>query len=110
MWIRMKKGEFYVDFCFEDPGDETGGNLSGRYGFGIEMTDEEYEELYQIWFEQDCELNNWSTEWDGHNKLFQKIDQAAIYALNRLLVDEDPVYQNPLDVWWQLSQETIKEF
>lgn len=106
----MKKAKFYVDFYFEDPGDETGGSLSGRYGFGIELIDEEYEELYQIWFGQNCELNNWSTEWEGHNKLFLKIDKAATYALNQLLADENPVYQNPLDVWWELSQETMKEF
>jgi len=67
----MEKAIFYVDFCYEAGSDEYGCNVSGRYQFGLELTDEEYEELYQIWYDQN-ELNSWSTEWDGHEPLYQK--------------------------------------
>ena len=105
----MEKAKFYVDFCFEAGSDEYGCNVSGRYRFGIELLDEEFEELYQLWFDQN-ELNSWSTNWDGHDALYQKINGAAVYALNRYLEKEDSVYQNPLDVYWELSQETKDAF
>ncbi len=105
----MEKAKFYVDFCFEAGSDEYGCNVSGRYRFGIELLDEEFEELYQLWFDQN-ELNSWSPNWDGHDALYQKINGAAEYALNRYLEKEDSVYQNPLDVYWELSQETKDAF
>ena len=105
----MEKAKFYVSFYFEDGDDEYGCNVSGRYQFGIELLDEEFEELYQLWFDQN-ELNSWSTNWDGHDALYQKINGAAVYALNRYLEKEDSVYQNPLDVYWELSQETKDAF
>ncbi len=105
----MEKARFYVDFCFEAGSDDYGSNVSGRYQFGIELTDDKYEELYQICYDQN-ELNSWSTNWDGHEALFQIINGAAIYALNKYMEDEDPVYRNPLDVLWELSQETKDAF
>ena len=105
----MEKAIFYVDFCYEAGSDEYGCNVSGRYKFGLELTDEEYEELYQIWYDQN-ELNSWSTEWDGHETLYQKINGAAVYALDEYLEQENPVYRNPLDVLWELSQETKTAF
>lgn len=100
----MKKAKFYVDFCFEAGAD----NLSGRYQFGIELSDEEYEELYQVWYEQN-ELNSWTTDWDGHEVLFQIINDAAVYALDKHL-EQDEYYRNPLDVYWELAEETKKAF
>jgi nitrate reductase assembly molybdenum cofactor insertion protein NarJ len=102
----MEKAKFYVDFCFE-AGDA---GLCHRYWFEIELSSEEFEELYQIWFDQNCELNSWATDWEGHDALFQKINDAAIYALNKCLEKENPVYQNPLDVLWELSPETKDAF
>ena len=83
----MENARFYVDFCYEAGSDEYGANVSGRYQFAIDLTDEEYEELYQMWYNQN-ELNSWSTIWDGHDNL------------NR----------NPLDILWELSQETKSAF
>ena len=80
----MEKAIFYVDFCFEAGSDEYGCNVSGRYQFGLELTDDEYEELYQIWYDQN-ELNSWTTEWDGHEALYQKINGVAVYALDKYL-------------------------
>ena len=101
----MEKAKFYVDFCYEAGSDEYGSSVSGRYWFTTELTDEEYEELYQVWYAQD-ELNSWSTNWDKHDALYTKINGAATYALNRILENEDEVYRNPIDVLWELSQET----
>lgn len=107
--MKMEKAEFYVDFCYEAGSDEYGSNVSGRYQFGLELTVEEYEELYQIWYDQN-ELNSWATNWDGHEPLYQKINGAAVYALDKYLEHEEPVYRNPLDVLWELSQETRDAF
>jgi hypothetical protein len=107
--IYMEKAIFYVDFCFEAGSDEYGSSVSGRYRFGLELMDEEYEELYQIWYDQN-ELNSWDTVWDEHEPLYQKINGAAVYALDKYLEQEDPVYRNPLDVLWELSQETKNAF
>ena len=105
----MKKAKFYVDFCYEAGSDDYASNISVRYQFVIELTDDEYEELYQVWYNQN-ELNSWSTIWDGHESLYQKINNAAIYALDKYMEHEDPVYRNPLDVLWELSQETKTAF
>lgn len=105
----MKNARFYVDFCYEAGSDEYGANVSGRCQFVIDLTDEEYEELYQIWYDQN-ELNSWSTIWDGHDELYHKINLAATNALNSYLEHEDSVYRNPLDVLWELSQETKVAF
>lgn len=101
----MEKARFYVDFCFE-AGDA---GICHRYWFEIELLDEEFEELYQVWYDQN-ELNSWATDWDGHDPLYQKINGAAVYALNKCLKQEDPAYRDPLDVLWELSKETIDSF
>ena len=105
----MEKAKFYVDFCYEAGSDEYGSNVSGRYWFTLELTDEEYEELYEVWFEQN-ELNSWRTNWDEQDALYTKINGSATYALNRILENEDEVYRNPLAVLWELSQETKDAF
>lgn len=102
----MKKAAFYVDYCFE-AGDA---GLCHRYWFEIELSNEEFEELYQIWFDHNCELNSWDTDWDGHDALFQKINDAAIYVFKKLLEKHEPEMTPPLDVLWELSPETAKEF
>jgi hypothetical protein len=105
----MEKAKFYVDFCYEAGSEGYGSNVSGRYWFTIVLTDEEYEELYRVWFEQN-ELNSWSTKRDEHDVLYTKISGSATYALNRILENEDEVYLNPLDVQRELSKETKEAF
>ena len=101
----MEKVMFYVDFCFEAGDDEFPPNLRGRYKFGIELSIEEYDELYQVWDEQDNELNSWNSERKGHEELFNKIDGNAAYALNQLLAKYEPNMVNPIEVLWELSEE-----
>lgn len=105
----MEIARFYVDFFYEAGSDEYGANVSGRYQFSMELTEQEYEELYKIWYDQN-RLNSWSTIWDGHDELYQKINAVATYALNSYLEHEAPVYRNPLDVLWELSEETKNAF
>ena len=106
----MNQAKFYVDYCFEAGSFEgdSGGNVCQRYWFAIDMTDEAFEELYQVWYEQN-ELNSWTTDWDGHEVLFQIINDAAVYALDKHL-EQDEYYRNPLDVYWELAEETKKAF
>ena len=44
----MQKAKFYVDFCMEAGGE----GICHRYWFTLDLTDEEYEELYQMWYVQ----------------------------------------------------------
>ncbi len=108
----MEKAKFLVDYCYEAGSFEDCGvgNLSGRYWFGIELTTEEFEELYQVWFDNDCDLNSWDSEWKDHEALYDKINNYAGYALNELLKEHDPELQNPIEVLWEISNETEKVF
>ena len=108
----MEKAKFLVDYCYEAGSFEDCGvgNLSGRYWFGIELTTEEFEELYQVWFDNDCDLNSWDSEWKDHKALYDKINNYAGYALNELLKEHAPELQNPIEVLWEISNETEKVF
>lgn len=110
----MKKATFYVDHCYEAGSDEYGRNLSGRYRFDLTLTDNEYEELYKVWESHDEELNSWHTDWTGHEEWFNRINDAAIYAFQKLLQENEPekvpLMVPSLDVLWELSPETAKEF
>ena len=55
----VTKAKFFVDHCFEDDCDV---NINERYWFEIELSAKEFEELYQIWFGNNCELNSWDSE------------------------------------------------
>lgn len=98
----MEQARFYVDFCFE-------AGICHRYWYELELSDEKFEELYQVWYDQN-ELNSWATDWDGHDPLYQKINGAAVYALDKCLEQEDIAYRDPFDVLWELSKETIDSF
>ena len=102
----MNKAKFYVDFCFE-AGDA---GLCHRYWFEIEFSSHEFEELYQIWYDQNCELNSWAMDWDGHESLFKMIDSNAVYSLNQMLAEYEPKFASPVEVLWELSKETINCF
>jgi hypothetical protein len=106
----MQKTKFYVDFCFEAGSDDYSANVSGRYQFGIELTDNEFEELYQTWFDNNCDLNNWASNWDKHDKLYNIINEKATHALFMHLKEEISIVKEPLDVYWQLSRETAESF
>jgi len=102
----MKKAKFWVALGLE-VGEE---NVTDRYWFEIELSDQEYEELYQVWFDNNCNLTSWESDWDGHDKLFEKIDNIAYYALNDLLKKHEPEFVDPVEFFWEISKETEDEF
>ena len=107
----MNKAKFWVDWLFEagsfDGG--CGGNLCHRYSFDVELTDEEFEELYQVWHSNNG-LNNWDTNWQDHDALFEKLNIIAYRALNDLLKQHEPDHADPLDAYWEISEETEDAF
>ena len=102
----MKKAKFWVDYCLE-AGDA---NVCHRYWFEIELTDEEFEELYQVWYDNGSHLQSWSSNWQGHDDLFEKLNGTAIHALNDLLKKHAPEFVNPVDVYWEIAKETEEAF
>lgn len=107
--MKMETAKFYVDWCLEAGSEDGIGNVCKRYGFMVALTAEEYYNLYKIWFEQDG-LNSWHTKWDGYEDLYKKINEIAVYSLNQMLEREEPAFVNPVEVLWELSEETIKAF
>ena len=108
----MNKTKFYVDYCFEAGSFEngSGGNVCQRYWFEMVLTEKEFEELYQVWFSNNCKLNNWDTNWEGHDVLFQKLNEAAYHALNDLLKEHEPDFADPINAHWEISKETQNSF
>ena len=102
----MKNAKFWVDLALE----AVDANVLHRYGFGIEMSDEDYEELYQVWFDNNCRLNSWESDWEGHDELFDKLNVTAYHALNDMLKENEPNYIDPLDAYWEISKETEDAF
>ena len=102
----MKKAKFWVDWLLE-AGDA---NVCHRYWFEIELEDEFYEELYQVWFDNGSHLNSWESKWDGHDELFERINAPAINALNDLVKKNEPDVADPIDVYWEISKETEDAF
>ena len=101
-----KQAKFWVANAME-AGD---GGVVHRYWFNIELSDTEYEELYQVWFNNHSDLNNWDSDWEGHDALFDKIDDAVRYALYDLMEKNEPELGGPADTLWEISQETEDEF
>lgn len=108
----MKTAKFYVDWLFEAGSFDNGygGNVCHRYWFESKLSDEEFEELYQVWFANNSELNSWDTDWTDHEDLFNKINSNASYALNELLKKHEPELGGPADILWEISQETQDAF
>lgn len=109
----MKRATFYVDLCFEDDPQYGGcGSVSDRFPFWIDLPEESYEELYKVWYDNDGHLNNWNTNWDGHDKLFDAINQIATEMLNKRLEKEMPELGtfSKYDTLWELSRETANAF
>ena len=102
----MEKAKFYVDYCFEAGVD----HVCQRYWFEIELTDDTYEELYQVWYGNNCELNSWGSNWDGHDEMFKRINGTATNVLNQQLAKYEPEFVNPVDVLWEISKDTIDRF
>lgn len=108
----MQRATFYVDFCYESGSDENETNVSGRYQFWIDMPDEIFEELYQVWYDNSSELNSWDSNWEGHDKLFYSINKVATKMLSEEMEKDFPENQ-PLSSWevlWELSKETADAF
>lgn len=110
----IKKVTFYVDHCFAAGCDEYSRNLNGRYRFDLTLSDSEYEDLYEVWESHAEELNNWDTDWTGHEEWFCRINRAAIYAFQKVVEEHEPekgpLMVPSLDTLWELSPETAKEF
>ena len=108
----MQRATFYVDYCYEAGSDEYGRNLTGQYQFWIDFPDETYEELYQVWFENDGDLNSWCTNWEGHDKLHNTITQVATEMLNKIMQESKPELGqfSSYDTLWELSKETADAF
>ena len=104
--LKKKKAKFWVDWLLE-AGEA---NVCHRYWFEIELEDGFYEELYQVWFDNESHLNNWESKWDGHEELFEKIHIQAINALNYLVKQNEPDFANPIDLYWEISKETEDAF
>ena len=102
----MQKAKFYVDFCMEAGGE----GICHRYWFTLDLSDEEYEELYQMWYDQNCQLCSWTADEKGHEALYEKIDGAAYYALNEMLKKEQPAHVDPVELYWEISEETADAF
>ena len=103
----MEKAKFWIDWLFEAGGDDC---ICHRYWVELELSEQEYEELYQVWFDNGCELNSWYSEWKGHYELFDKIDGASYHALNELLKKHEPEFANPIEALWEISKETADAF
>ena len=104
----MQRATFYEDYCYD--GDSN--HLFGRYSFWIDFPDEIYEELYQIWFDNDGELNSWAPNWESHDKLYNTINHIATEILSKTVEKEWPEIL-PLSSWevlWELSKETADAF
>ena len=108
----MQRATFYVDYCYEAGSDEYGKNLTGQYQFWIDFPDEIYEELYQVWFDNDGDLNSWDTNWEGHDKLYNTITQVATEMLNKVMQERNPELGpfSSYDTLWELSKETADAF
>ena len=98
----MKKAKFWVDRLLE-AGEES---VCQRFWFEMGLSDQEYEELYQVWFDNGCRLNSWESEWKGHHDLFEKINVTAYHSLNDMLKKNEPDFADPIDVYWEISKET----
>ncbi len=102
----MKKAKFWVDWLLE-AGEE---NVCHRYGFGVELSDEEFEELYQVWFGNNSQLNSWESDWKGYDALFDRLNNTAYHTLNSMLKENEPEHYDPVNVYWEISKETADTF
>ena len=82
------------------------GAAEEKDSFDVELTDDKFEELYQVWFSNNSELNSWDTDWQGHDKLFERLNVTAYHALNDMLKKNEPDFADPLDAYWEISEET----
>ena len=90
---------------------EAGGeSIIHHYWFTIDLPDEEFEELYQLWYDNNFELQSWYADDKGHEALYQKINGIAYNALNDLLKKHEPEFADPLDCYREISKETADAF
>lgn len=102
----MKKAKFWVDWALE--ASET--QVVHRYWFTIELSDEDFEELYQFWYDNNCILQSWRLDEKGHEAMYEKINDIACNVLLDLTKKYEPEMPAPLDAYWEISEETANEF
>lgn len=102
----MKTAKFWVDWALE-AGDA---HVVHRYWFTIDFSDEDYEELYQFWYDNNCDLQSWYLDEKGHEVMYEKINDIATNSLLELMAKHEPEIVAPLDVYWEISEETADEF
>ena len=102
-FIIMKTAKFYFDFCLEADTE----NVLPHYIFTADMPDEDYEELYEVWYANDCHLDNFTSNWDGHQSLFEKLDVTMHARVDALPADAKDWADG---FYWRVSDETEKEF
>lgn len=96
----MNKVLFNVDYSFEAGGD----NLPGRYEIFFYLTDEEKAELEEVALDNDDLVNNWNTDWTGHDELYDRINSAAPGILRSLLEQYNPPMAELFcGVFWELK-------
>ncbi len=102
----IHQAKFYVDYALEAGGE----SVIHRYWFTIDLSDEEFEELYQLWYKNDCSLQSWTADDKGHEALCDKIDGIAYHFLNDLLKKNETQFVNPVECFWEISKETAEAF
>ena len=102
----MKNAKLWIDWSIE-AGEES---VCHRYFVVLNLKDEEYNELYQVWSDNNNEINSWGTDWKEHYGLFDMINIIAYNALNDLLKEHEPDFVDPLDVFWEIAEETDSDF
>ncbi len=104
------KTTFYYDYCFEGGGEDSYPNLSGRYSFWMNLDETQVKELGVVYDNNDGFVDNWGTDWTGHEDLFNLIEETAIRLFNSI----DDQWLNRLkpfgEVYWELfSKEMFPE-
>ena len=102
----MKTAKFWVDWALE-AGDAQ---VVHRYWFTIEFSDEDYEELYQFWYDNNCDLRSWYLNKESHEAIYEIINDCACNALIELMKKHEPELPTPFDAYWEISEQTADEF
>ncbi|GEM_PF-4486929 len=86
----MKKIKFLAAVIQDE---ESAAQPAEMQRYVMEVPEEIYEELYQVWNANDCNIDSQKTNWEGHEALLSQITAAL-----------------PDGAVWELSPETDDEF
>lgn len=96
----MNKVFFWVDYSFEAGCDY----LPGRYEMYLFLTDDEKAELEDVALANEEQVNNWDSDWTGHEELYDRINLTAPDILHSLLEQYNPAMAEiPCEVFWELK-------